>query len=229
MLVIGEGGPRLEISMRAVPATFLLLVCVIGAPVAAFAQDAVLPMEAPRHWEVELTTQFMPGASILLESLNENERVIGKSGSLGVGHFFTPHLRAFASVGTRRNDGMTRSVITETSEARHYQLYDPKGAVFTSSLTWQFRENAMVHPFVSAGLNIGSYHYEERVDHVTGSTYRFELLTQGDRAEVRPVFGLGAKTYFSNGRWYMRPEVALAIGSTGGKRVLVRIGLGLDF
>ena len=199
-------------------------------PVAARAQGPNQPLDPPPTWEIELTTQFMPGTDFMFENLHENERVIGESSSLGVGHFFSPHLRAFAAIGTRRNDGtFGADSITPTSKGTLYDLYEERGAVFTSSLTWQFRENAMVHPYVSAGVNVGAYQHDQRLDTVSGTTYRSQMLSQEDKIEVRPVFSLGAKTYFGGGHWYMRPEAAVALGSTGVARGLVRIGLGRDF
>ena len=199
-------------------------------PTIAHAQPTGKPLDPPPAWEVEFTTQFMPGANIFLQNWNENERVIGQSDSLSVGRFFSPHLRAYAAIGTRRNDGtFGADVITPTSKGTLYDLYEERGAVVTSGITWQFRENAMVHPYVSAGVNIGAYQHDQRLDTVSGTTYKSQMLFQKDEIEVRPVVAVGAKTYFGGGRWYVRPEAAVASGSTGVKRLLLRFGIGRDF
>ena len=214
---------------RALPLAAILTVLLV--PVAARAQEPNpnAPVDPPRRWEVELTFQEMLDGSIVLQN-EENERVFGDSFSLGVVHFFTPHLRAFVAVGDPRlNWESNADVITYRATETMYDLYKARGAVFTGSVAWQFRENAMVHPYLSAGVNIGAYQHDQRLETVTVTTYQSQMLMQEHRVEVRPVFGLGAKTYFGNGRAYLRPEVAVAIGSTGVPRKLLRLGMGFDF
>ena len=219
-----------ETAMRTVPVTLLLLLCAVTPPLTARAQSTSAPTEPPRTWEIEFTRQFMPGANIYLINADENERVIGSSSSLGVGHFFSPHLRVFAAVGSRRQDGtLGADEFQYLPQGRRVTVYEPKGAVFSGNLTWQFRENAFWHPFVSAGVNVGRYNREERQEYETAGSFRVEVLSAADRTEARPVFVAGAKTYFGRGRFYMRPEVAVAIGSAGALRTLVRVGAGFDF
>ena len=46
---------------------------------------------------------------------------------------------------------------------------------------------------------------------------------------MRPVIGGGFKSYFANGRAFMRTELLLAIGPNGTPHTILQIGSGVDF
>lgn len=50
-----------------------------------------------------------------------------------------------------------------------------------------------------------------------------------DRLLIRPVLGGGFKSYFGNGRAFMRSELLMAVDPHGSNHVVLQIGAGVDF
>jgi hypothetical protein len=47
--------------------------------------------------------------------------------------------------------------------------------------------------------------------------------------EARPFFAAGTKSYFGNGRWFVRPEFEVGVTHARIGAVALRLGVGVDF
>jgi hypothetical protein len=103
-------------------------------------------------------------------------------------------------------------------------------------LSWQFRDNEWVHPFVQAGVTAEAEH----VVLYTPEQYFYgdprgspERLVAGSRTEesttwrARPVVGGGAKLYFRE-RAFVRTDARLSVDRRR-LNLAVRLGVGVDF
>jgi hypothetical protein len=98
---------------------------------------------------------------------------------------------------------------------------------FTAS--YQFFENVFVHPYLTGGTRV-AWISETTEERSTTSPYRIVTTSHApDRAEARPVLGGGFKSYFDNGRVFMRTELLLVVDIHGTSRPILRIGAGVDF
>lgn len=107
---------------------------------------------------------------------------------------------------------------------------------FAPSLTWQFFENAFVHPYVSAGVAmdvVDIHRFREAYTASYGRTaIRYDVPgidTSETMFEARPFFAVGSKSYFGNGQWFVRPEFEIGVTKSRIGRVSLRLGVGVDF
>jgi hypothetical protein len=106
------------------------------------------------------------------------------------------------------------------------------------ALTWQFLDNAFVHPYVTAGISVDVANIHRFRDagidnvFVPGNRgFRFDVPaidTRDTVTEVRPFLAFGTKSYF-NEHWFARPEVQLGFGQSRLGQVSLRLGIGRDF
>jgi hypothetical protein len=200
-------------------AAWVLAATVLSA--ASASAQAVEGAESPyRHWDAgaELGLQFA-GHSDPLVPLGQ--------WSAEVGHYWTPHLKTTVEVnqvgdgysfgGAYDNKTWTDSW-TQTS-----------GAGFGATATYQFLDNVFTHPYLVFGIRMVS----ATTTTTTGTVYPnyavTSMRTEGPRLEAKPVFGGGFKSYFENGRVFMRSEFLCATGLSGSRHIVVRIGAGVDF
>jgi len=151
-----------------------------------------------------------------------------------IGHYWTNHLKnefGVSWMGERFSNVETadpgvpsgRASVTDTQQLQ----------TFSAAATYQFRDNAFAHPYVSAGIAVlrVSDHYvqESRTFRINGVTYTARAIDEYVTSFlVRPIVAAGYKFYF-NQRVYVRPEAAAAIGPGGSSHVALRIGVGTDF
>ncbi len=155
---------------------------------------------------------------------------------LELGRFWTTHLKTDTAI-----------ILTHARHDYDYALYPVQGVanvyVFTDhdrrltavsvAATYQFFENAMMHPFVSAGAQFGvssDHMYRERETYtINRISYTVPALdTRTTTTLVRPFVAVGAKSYF-NERTFIKSEFALAAGSSGISHGILRLGFGFDF
>src|SRR6185369_14805921 len=132
-----------------------------------------------------------------------------------VGRYWTSHLKtsvAIATAGQRNYGGGTYDPRAFTSS---YSEDVTRPASVAVSGAWQFFENDFVHPYISAGARFASVSTTTTV-YSTRAPYQLAARSDTpDRVEVRPVVGGGFKSYFGNGRAFMRSELAMSIAPHG--------------
>lgn len=160
---------------------------------------------------------------------------------LGLGHYWTTHLKTEASV---------------TSVPGEFGLFDvekipvaglPEGGdVFTDKRstptqlalggTYQFRENAFAHPFITAGVQVEwlrIHRFRDARTYTVGtgaSTVRYSAPALDERhveTLAAPFVGGGLKFYV-NRRVFIRPEYLRSFGGAISEST-ARLGFGLDF
>ena len=105
-------------------------------------------------------------------------------------------------------------------------------ATVSASATYQFRENAFIHPYVSGGAQMAWLREHRFRDQTTGaSPYPYTVLALDERNYqllTRPFVAGGAKLYF-NQKVFTRPDALLAFGRGGFSNSTFRVAFGADF
>jgi len=154
-----------------------------------------------------------------------------------VGRYWTTHLRTELSVGSSNRwdeyevtpfpaAGVAAPVYAYTDVERRLTTVAP-------AVTWQFRENSFMHPYVSGGVTLGILH-EHRVR--TPDAYRFggqsgaipPLDERTTTLLARPFLAGGFKSYVSRST-FVRTETRVAAGPTGVRQLSMVAGIGFDF
>jgi len=194
---------------------WLLLVGVSLIPCAAWAQEAgdATPY---RRWESSAGLQlaFWP---------NDDPVVRTPAWIIDVGRFWSEHVATTAALTVNAD---TRSEYVYTSSgAQSYRLEytASRPAGLQLGLQYQFFENVFAHPYLLTGAQIGWF-----------TTYRVPRSTPvpdylGGSVQARPFVGGGFKSYFDNGRAFMRSEFSLFVDTHGTPRGVIRIGAGVEF
>lgn len=153
-----------------------------------------------------------------------------------VGWYWTTHLKTelTASTSTLSHDyevetfpsGASSPVYAYTNVERRVTLLGP-------GVTWQFGENAFVHPYVTGGVQlwIVQQHRFRSPD-----TYRFgpsasQVPPIDDRTTTvlgRPFVAGGFKSYISR-KAFVRSEARAAFSSAGTRQLSITAGIGVDF
>ena len=153
-----------------------------------------------------------------------------------LGRYWTTHLKTelTAATSNRANDyevetfpfGSSLPVYLYTNVERRVTVLGP-------GLTWQFGENAFVHPYVTGGVQlwIVQQHRFRSPD-----TYRFgpsapavPPIDEHTTAVLgRPFVAGGFKSYISR-KAFVRSEARAAFSSTGMRQLSITAGIGVDF
>lgn len=165
-----------------------------------------------------------------------------RPGGVTVGRYFTRHLKLELEAAATNSGTQTRErLVTAPGYAFPYPIRSDVTTSLRSVgavMTWQFRDNEWVHPFVQAGLSADF----DRVTVLTREQFFFGRPEPGATPErlvderidgptttraVRGVLGGGAKVYVtprlfvrSDGRWSFNRER---------QAVVFRVGFGVDF
>ena len=219
-----------------VPTAFVLtgmLVAALAVPVVA--QDnprSLKPATFPR-WDV--------GFSVGLLNLTNTEIASNWATwhqkaeyRADAGYYWTTHVKTEVAVSTS-NQWEDYETFIVPGFPRGYG-YDDITRQFISvspAVTWQFRENQFMHPYVSGGVRIGLL--QERLLR-QGQTLRSGSLSyvveplDERRTEImaRPFVAAGFKSYVSR-RVFARTEGRLAFAQDGIRQVSAVAGIGVDF
>ena len=161
------------------------------------------------------------------------------AGTLEVGRYWTSHLKTEFGVVfmTSNQGGGQEPVIVPTGQSgTAFITSKVQQTQFVFAATYQFGENAFVHPYVSAGARVGLLDINQsrwpRADVFVDGRYVSYAIPALDRhftdLRVRPFVALGSKSYFSE-RTFVRPEVMLAFGAHGLGQYALRMAFGVDF
>ena len=105
---------------------------------------------------------------------------------------------------------------------------DPQPAAASGTVTYQFYENVFAHPYVTSGVLLAWLSGTQKT-YATSPVYQLLSTEKFSTIQARPVIGGGFKSYFDNGRAFMRSELLMAIDPHGPPHALLRIGAGVDF
>jgi len=220
-------------------ANLLVLAGVLAAALAApaAAQDtsrSLKPATFPR-WDL--------GASI--GSLNVTNTEIASSWAtwhqkaefrVDGGYYWTTHLKTDVSVSTSNQWEDYETVRFNVPGIPNAYAYDEITRQFISvspAVTWQFRENQFMHPYVSGGVRIGllQEHLVRQGGTLRSGTLGYTVTPVDERrTEVvaRPFLAGGFKSYISRSV-FARTEARLAFAQDGIRQVSVVAGIGVDF
>src|SRR6266542_5234255 len=219
----------------------VLLLGALALPLDALAEQSPAPGNAPdfRKWNA--------GGSLGL-FITGNEDFDGNpyaqtdgaaAWNLDVGRYLTTHVKVDVGLmlnGSRHVYSAAAFPVSGLPAGYTYGA-SAQTTVHPTSLsgaaTYQFFENAFVHPYLSAGARM-TWQTEHTVRYpqtftVNGVTYRVPPVDERYTAQLtRPFVAGGFKSYF-NERTFMRSEALIALGPHGFSHATLRIGAGIDF
>jgi hypothetical protein len=158
--------------------------------------------------------------------------------NVDVGRYFTTHLKADVGVmWSQSHYADSRLIPIAGFPPENYYLQYASITIRPTSvsagLTYQFRENELMHPYVSAGVRTiwQAIHTERQPFRVTLRGVRYDIPAVDERDSsvlARPYVAVGCKSYFN--RWvFMRSELLAALGPKVYSHTTLRIGAGVDF
>ena len=220
----------------------VLIGLICAAPLArggtANAQAIQLTPSDPKRWDVGVHAGWLSGhRSELAEEWNDWYDAF--AASVDAGRYWTPHLKTevggiFTTEGTVYSSGRLE-VPPQPFPIFYTRQHHVRLDALTASASWQFFENAPVHPFVAAGVHIGRE--RTRTDVPFGVAFDREgrpiqvpppAGTIEVDVAVRPFVAGGAKFYVTENGFF-RTDLSVVTGAGGVSRVHWRAGFGVDF
>jgi hypothetical protein len=187
-------------------------------PAEAMAQSPTMSLEPLPMWDV--------GGTLNIRFGQEDDSVIPLGAwTAEVGRYWTPHVKtsfAIATAGQTTSGGSTFNPSVST-----YTTVVTQPAAFAATASYQFFDNEFVHPYVSAGVRFASTTTTTEV--YARSPYGLLSSATTRQTQVRPVAGGGFKSYFANGRAFMRSELLMSVDPRGSLHAILQIGAGVDF
>jgi len=200
-----------------------LMVMTLAIPAGAMAQTAGPSASQPiRRWDIG-------GGAALRFGEHVDGVVPHGAWAADVGRYWTPHLKTSIAVMTTGQETWAGGFSDPQSSTggQRYTVTRPAG--FAASMAYQFFDNEFVHPYVTAGARVATTSLSTRA-YSTRPPYGLVLISNTpDRLEARPVVGGGFKSYFGNGRAFMRSELVMSIAPHGSANAILMIGAGVDF
>lgn len=210
---------------------FAGLVIALATPV--LAQPAASPSVRMPKWDAAA------GFGLLLSG---QSRASTPQGDLAIdlGRYWTAHVKTSVQLSTAgETDFLYESDYHYTPSPSPTQFYTARetqtrarAALVSAGATYQFYENVFVHPYVSGGVRLAWLSETATTStHLIGPPYSLltSTSTSSTRLDARPFAAVGAKTYFANGRVFMRPELLVVGDREGTPRGVVRVLVGGDF
>jgi hypothetical protein len=153
-------------------------------------------------------------------------------GRLDVGRYWTPHLKfgIHAASGPRLRTAALDYVdangrLFPTVVVTHARLI-----TLSPGVTYQFGDNAFLHPYVTGGLQIDllQLHRERDPGAVRAPVPVPRIDVRETAVHTRPFAAAGFKAYF-NRRVFVRPEATAGFGAGGVRNFTLHLGAGVDF
>lgn len=163
---------------------------------------------------------------------------------VGVGRYWTSHFKTdfgFAVHGP--HDTFDVEIVPMVGLPNGARVFTDKRLDLTTAsaaATYQFRENAYVHPYASAGIQVGWRRdhrfrdrrvYTEFLGPFPATAIRYTALPLDEHNDIlmtRPFVAGGTKLYFSR-RVFIRPEAVVLFGPSGVSAIDVHAGAGIDW
>jgi len=158
---------------------------------------------------------------------NQEDAVVpGGDWDVEVGRYWTAHLKTSIGLSTAGQEIYS----TSTAPQAWITTTAKTGAAGLSvSVTYQFLENAFAHPYVVGGLRFASVSDSIQTRSNMSPYQILSLMTTAAQVQARPIMGGGFKSYFDNGRAFMRSELLLAVSPDGSGHAVLHVGAGVDF
>jgi hypothetical protein len=195
----------------------------LSLPAEAIAQTASAGDSQPfRKWDI--------GGGLNIRFGDNQDAVVPVGAwTADVGRYWTPHLKTSVAVMTTRHETSGGSGAFDPGAfTGSYTEIITRPAGFGASVAYQFLDNEFVHPYVTAGARMATTFTSTDV-YSTRPPYGRVTTTTPSRLEARPVVGGGFKSYFANGRAFMRSELTMSIAPHGATNAILLIGAGVDF
>jgi opacity protein-like surface antigen len=228
----------MEPARSGTPCAWLACCVLLAAIEAASAQTVSIQPADAKRWDVTGSIGWLAGnKSELGEDWNDWYDTFATS--LDVGRYWTPHLKT--DVGfVFTTEGEVVSHEERLIPGQRFSIFIPREHHFrvnalNASMTYQFFDNAWVHPFLTAGVQFA----EEReralsmaVPFFGSDQARLEVPLpapqQATVSSVRP-FALGGAKFYVNERGFVRTDLGLAWHKGRVGQITWRIGIGVDF
>jgi hypothetical protein len=209
----------------------LFLAAMFALPI-AYAQDPMPTHQPYRRWDASGHFGVLIG--------DQDDAVIRQAGwSVVLGRYWTPHLKTSLGVVTAGQSTLWWPEPTFSDLGQS----TARAAGVSGTIAYQFYDNVFAHPYVAAGVQTAW---------VSDAILKFPpesppIATQQTpyRTKVRPIVGVGFKSYFANGRAFIQPELRVAVVPEGRgfqfssdpalqrsvitARAALQIGAGFDF
>jgi len=207
-------------------------ICVLAATTAlagrAFAQPTA-------RWDAGASFGFVwgDGLAVVREPYDDPFHV---AYNLDLGRYWSTHFKTDVSV-----------LLTPRHTLQQYEAFPLPGApgaysytendrsvrAASAAATYQFFDNELMHPYVSAGLLVGwteqHRHRDTRIYTANRIPYTVPALDERlTTTLVRPFVAAGSKSYF-NERTFIRSEFTAAVDQRGFSHATLRLGFGVDF
>jgi hypothetical protein len=152
------------------------------------------------------------------------------------GYYWTTHLKTEVALGSSNQWKDYETVPFNVPGIPNAYAYDEitRQFLFVSpAVTWQFRENQFMHPYVSGGVRIGllQEHLVRQEATLRSGTLSYTVTPLGERRTdivARPFLAGGFKSYVGR-RVFARTEARLAFAQDGIRQVSAVAGIGVDF
>jgi len=200
------------------------------SPCAALAQ----PVELPK-WDLSSSFGILDAGHREADPFSDDETV---AWNLDFGRYLTPHLKLDGGLMLTQSQTVGRRTAAIPALPPEFQFFEwalttVHPTSVSSAFTYQFRDNELLHPYLSAGVRtIWQVEHTVRVAQtirLRGVDYAIPGVDDRRTSVIaRPFVALGCKSYF-NSRAFMRPEVLVAFGPSGYSHSTWRIGAGVDF
>ena len=154
-----------------------------------------------------------------------------------IGRYWTTHVKTEVAVGTstRWTYFASEAYPLPGVPTPAYAYIDVERQLVSvgPAVTWQFRENTFMHPFVSGGVKLGMRreHREARSSTIRVGSLNYPVPPIDERTTTvtaRPFVAAGFKSYVSRSV-YVRTEVRGAFASDGLRQLALGLGMGMDF
>ena len=196
-----------------------LLLGVLSLAASAHAQQAP-PSEPFRKWEL--------GGALGFRLADNDDPVIPQGFWMAeAGRYWTAHIKTSVAVTTAGQT--TFSGVSSFTPLEKFTTTTTGPATVSAIVAYQFFDNVFVHPYIFGGARLATV--SETIDTIsTRSPYlRIGTETRSPHLEGRPIIGGGFKSYFANGRAFMRTDLLLSIDPRGESRPILQLGAGVDF
>jgi hypothetical protein len=215
--------------MRVVLACLLLAGALCGSAASASAQTISLASPDAGKWDAWLGVSSFSGRRSDLNAWTDWYQTPALEAE--VARYWSPHLRT-AIRAARTGEGRAYSqqpIFVPGQPVPGYRFAEHwlSTTDLSASLSYQFLENAWVHPFVAAGVRVSREHERLEIRTYTDRPGPTEHV-ENDWWRGRPFLGFGAKFYLSP-RAFIRSELQVSFGSGEVAHVGLGGGVGIDF
>jgi len=194
----------------------LFVLAVLAVPGGVLAQSLDPGAQPYRKWDV--------GGGMGIRFGETEDAVVPAGGwNTEVSRYWTAHVMTSFSLMTAGQTSYTGPYVVNIS-----QHTNTGPAAYSATAGYQFFDNVFMHPYVVAGARFAS-HSTTTTTYSARSPFNSSSVTSPSVLEARPVVGGGFKSYFANGRAFMRSELLMAINPHGSPHAVLTIGAGVDF